>query len=237
MPEPRSTYTREEMDAILKRAIERQQAKSDGIGHEELVEAAGEVGIPREEVEAAARDLEAEKTARETPRESAELAAPDAGRRRAVRRFFRRAATFGVLTAFFFYLSGGQWEGWWIWPALGFGLSLTMTAIRILFGDDREERSERAREPRLSRQERRRLRRSEKLAEFEVKVTVGADALMRVIEETRRAKSRGPAAPESPPQRRVVVTPPPGVRVETEEARTRDDEGEDPARGGRSAKL
>jgi hypothetical protein len=57
MAEPPPTYTREEMDAILKRAIERQQAKAEEIGHEDLVAAAGEVGIPREEVEAAARDL------------------------------------------------------------------------------------------------------------------------------------------------------------------------------------
>jgi len=49
MAEPPPTYTREEMDEILKRAIERQQAKSEEIGHEDLVAAAGEVGIPREE--------------------------------------------------------------------------------------------------------------------------------------------------------------------------------------------
>ena len=55
------------MDAILKRAIERQQAKSEGIGHEELVEAAGELGIPREVVEAAARELAAEKAGRAPP--------------------------------------------------------------------------------------------------------------------------------------------------------------------------
>jgi hypothetical protein len=209
MAEPPPTYSREEMDAILKRAIERQQAKTDGIGHEELVAAAGEVGIPREEVEAAARDLAAEKAKDPQP------VAPPApapivwseGRRRQLRRFFRRAAGFGVLTLFFFFLSGREpnalpLHGWWIWAAFGFGVSLTMNAIKIAFyedGDDERAEDERgARRP--SRRERRWIRREEKLAEFERKVQIGADALVRVLDEARNAKSR-------------VATP--AVRVET----------------------
>src|SRR6202167_3682960 len=101
------TYTREEMDAILKRAIERQQAKSEEIGHEDLVAAAGEVGIPREEVEAAARDLEREK-AKSAPRTASPsavaMAPPDEERARAVRGLLRRAVTFFGLGMFFFFI-------------------------------------------------------------------------------------------------------------------------------------
>lgn len=201
MAEPPPTYSREEMDAILKRAIERQQAKADGIGHEELVAAADEVGIPREEVEAAARDLAAEK-AKVPPQQAAPTRVPMSdGRRREIRRFFRRAAGFGVLTLFLFFLSGWSLHGWWIWAAMGFGVSLAMNAIKIVFYDERDEGAagERgARRP--SRRERRRMRREEKLAEFERKVQIGADALVRVLDEARSARSR-------------VATP--GVRVET----------------------
>jgi hypothetical protein len=201
MAEPPPTYSREEMDAILKRAIERQQAKADGIGHEELVAAAGEVGIPREEVEAAARDLAAEKA--KAPKPEPELApvAMTDGRRREIRRFFRRAAGFGVLTLFFYFLSGGGRDGWWIWAAMGFGVSLAMNAIKIAFGEDDGDERGGARKP--SRRERRRMRREEKLAEFERKVQIGADALVRVLDEARQAKSRVAA---------------PGVRIETRPA-------------------
>jgi hypothetical protein len=226
MAEPPPTYSREEMDAILKRAIERQQAKTDGIGHEELVEAAGEVGIPREEVEAAARDLAAEK-ARQP--EAAATRAPVAmtdGRRREIRRFFRRAAGFGVLTLFFYFLSGGGMNGWWIWAAMGFGVSLAMNAIKIAFYDERDEsdeRDERGGLRRPSRRDRRRMRREEKLAEFERKVQIGADALVRVLDEARLAKSR-------------VATP--GVRVEARSDQRADEvpanaEAEEPRRESR----
>jgi hypothetical protein len=107
MAEPPPTYTREEMDAILKRAIERQQAKSEEIGHEDLVAAAGEVGIPREEVEAAARDVAAEKAERGAAAPAvAPAAIPtlDEGRARAVQRLRQRAMTFFALSLFFFFI-------------------------------------------------------------------------------------------------------------------------------------
>jgi hypothetical protein len=53
-------YTREEMDSILGRAIEQTDRAAEGskrIDHEALVEAAHEVGVPREAVEAAAREV------------------------------------------------------------------------------------------------------------------------------------------------------------------------------------
>ncbi len=49
------TYTREEADEILRRAL--QTHTFDGISHEDLVAAAREVGIPSEAIEGAAADL------------------------------------------------------------------------------------------------------------------------------------------------------------------------------------
>jgi hypothetical protein len=182
------------------------------------------VGIPREEVEAAARDLESQKAGR-PPAPPVALAAPNPDRRRAARRLMRQAATYTVLTAFFFFLSGMQLGGWWIWPAMGFGVSLAMSTIKLVFGDDAPEGDE-SRQRRPSRRERRRMRREERLADFERKVAIGADALVRVIDEARGAKARldndlRPARPERGP--RVIVTPPPaqggrGVRVEARDA-------------------
>jgi len=50
------TYTRQEADEILRRALAAQPA-SDGISHDDLVAAAREVGIPTSAVEAAAVEL------------------------------------------------------------------------------------------------------------------------------------------------------------------------------------
>lgn len=49
------TYTREEADEILRRALQTQTF--DGISHDDLVAAAREVGIPSDAIEAAAADL------------------------------------------------------------------------------------------------------------------------------------------------------------------------------------
>jgi hypothetical protein len=233
MAEPPPTYTREEMDAILKRAIERQQAKAEEIGHEDLVAAAGEVGIPREEVEAAARDLEAEKARRAAgaaaPVARREAAALDQDRGPAVRKLLQRAMTYFALSMFFLFIGHETATGWWIWPVLAMGVSLVIRASRVFFGEPggRAEQS-------LPRRERRRLRREERLADFERKVAIGADALVRVIEEAKGIKDRlevehakhiarrrpvEQAVPPHPVRRepqeqgpRVLVTPPP-VRV------------------------
>jgi len=69
------------------------------------------------------------------------------------------------------------------------------------------------------------MRRAERLADFERKVAIGADALVRVIDEARNAKARldDDLRPARKDQRergaRVLVTPPPpGVRVDPRDA-------------------
>lgn len=51
------TYTREEADEILRRALSGGQAATDGISHDDLVAAAREVGIPESAIAAAANQL------------------------------------------------------------------------------------------------------------------------------------------------------------------------------------
>jgi formylglycine-generating enzyme required for sulfatase activity len=63
MTDPPDKYSPEEMDKILGRAIERSQ-KPDGIDHETMVEAAREVGISEQDLEAAERELRVEEARR-----------------------------------------------------------------------------------------------------------------------------------------------------------------------------
>jgi hypothetical protein len=166
------TYTREEMDAILRRALERQQAKADGIGHEELVDAAAEVGIPREEVEAAAREIEATRTEGQTR---------EAARAQAIQRFGRGATAWGIFSVVFASLALLRHESAFLMPILFWGLALAVRAIRVFVQKDYE-----------SKRDRRRRRREERRQEFDERVQVGADALVRVLEEMRRVRDRSP---------------------------------------------
>src|SRR5690349_24807864 len=58
------TYTDDEVDAILKRALERQQAQADGLGHDELVAAAKEMGLDESAIDRAVDEVEREHDAR-----------------------------------------------------------------------------------------------------------------------------------------------------------------------------
>jgi hypothetical protein len=183
MSGPPATYTREEMDAILERALERQQAKSEGISREELVAAAGEAGISREDVEAAAREIDA-KRARDAEgeaerREAMELV--DSNRAVALRRLLGRAVWYGAITAICFAMCFVTHATWWLWVAFGLGISLAATASKLFFADPRTLG--------LSRREQRRLRRAEKRRDFDERVAVGADAIARALDASR-AKAR-----------------------------------------------
>ena len=209
MAGPQTTYTREEMDAILKRAIEREQAKSEGISREELIAAATEVGIGREEVEAAARELDAAKAqnAEVAQKRRESMGVVDEHRAHAIRRFWGLAVTYGAVTAFLFVLSMRQHADWWIWAAMGMGLSLALRASRTFFGDPREFG--------MSRRDRRRFRRHER-GEFKAHIEEAVDA---------RTGHR-PAGPAGDAKTRVAD---PNVRVESrdDDAADGDDAGGD----------
>jgi hypothetical protein len=57
----RRNYSDEEVDAILRRALERQLESGDQLGHEELIAAAREVGLDEEAVERAIGDIRDER--------------------------------------------------------------------------------------------------------------------------------------------------------------------------------
>jgi hypothetical protein len=176
------TYTREEMDAILKRALARQQEKSDGIGHDELVAAAAEVGIPREEIEAAAREVH-------PASKPEDVRFAEAERTRAANRLRASFVTWCVVSAGLFVLCEATGGNWWFWVAIPWGLAVALQWVQVTFPSASPTRM------RESRRERRRRRREEKLRHFERTVEVGTTALLRVVAETRRIKGGDVAEP------------------------------------------
>jgi hypothetical protein len=116
-------YSKNEVDAILGRAIEREHQRGE-LSHEDLVAAAAEVGIPSDAIETAAAEILAERVQRD------ELAVL---RRDQWRGFFSHLIpylcvnglliTLNVLTTHF---------PWSIFPAFGWGIGLFSHFISVL---------------------------------------------------------------------------------------------------------
>ena len=212
-------YSDAERDEILRRAIAEQEG-SDEITHEELVDAAREIGIDPAKVEAAAAAISKERGQREEETEDEALVRVEVTRRRA--RFGRHLLTYlivnGALVAMNLAAGGTFWA---IWPILGWGLGLALQAARALPGPSDEER-----EQILRRVSKRRARQARALAkrareealraaghEFEVAVQQGVSELMRAV--TRGLSGDAAVPPVAPPTTRRGA---PRTRVEIEDA-------------------
>lgn len=148
-------YSDAEVEEILRRAIERQQKDVTGVSHDDLVAAAGEIGIAAADVEAAVAEVRAGKTGEAPARadvaespavvdDDAALDAQDRKSRRA--RFTRHLATYVVVNAFLAgmnVLTGGQW--WVLWVILGWGIGVALQGLGLLLPEDPRRRERRLR--------------------------------------------------------------------------------------------
>jgi hypothetical protein len=119
------SYTREEMEEILRRAAERTQQAEDGVRHDDLVAAAREVGIDPSAIDEALAELGQEKTA--------EAAAARWTRDRR-RRFASHFSAYAIVMAFLGSLNvlvtpSIQWA---LWVALAWGVGVAFSARRAL---------------------------------------------------------------------------------------------------------
>src|SRR5207248_10703970 len=104
-------YSTQTMRAIIERALERQvEQPQPGYSPDEILSAAREVGVDDETLRAAAREV-AERRVREISAEEQRI--------RAVRKLWRHAATYVVVNAFLFFMTG--W-GATKWVVLGWGM-------------------------------------------------------------------------------------------------------------------
>lgn len=114
-----SKYTDEEARKIIDRALRGDPDR--GVSHDELVAIASEVGVSRESIDAAARQLQLEGESEQ-------------GRRQVLRRrrgrFASHAFTFALVNAFLFVINylttPGQW--WVLFPVFAWGLALIFHA-------------------------------------------------------------------------------------------------------------
>jgi hypothetical protein len=116
------SYTREEMEEILRRAAQRTASDEDAVRHDDLVAAAREVGIDEGAIDHVVEELGGEQ-------ETTAIVTRHVRRERA--RFWRRLSTFVIVMAFLGALDiltpGGPWAQW---VALVWGLFLSLFASR-----------------------------------------------------------------------------------------------------------
>ena len=119
-------YSSDEVDAILGRAIERQHNRGE-LSHEDLVAAAGEVGVPPEAIESAALEVLAERHQRE------QLAIL---RKQEWRAFFSHLVPYllvnGMLVTLNLLTTHFPWA---LFPLLGWGIGLVLHFMAIAAPD------------------------------------------------------------------------------------------------------
>jgi hypothetical protein len=197
------TYSQEEVDAILERAIAQQQAESAGLSHEDLVSAAGEVGISKAAIDAAAREV-----ASGTPAPSSDAQVVRAWKKRAWRGFIKHFTTFVLVNTMLAFVNIATSTAFLWFPIviLGWGIGVAMQLLGIVLAD--EERIV-ERERRKAERRARRERWKAKGADFEHAVTEG----VRMLLETATEHRRRPVAASERPGRPVAASERPGRRV------------------------
>jgi hypothetical protein len=206
------SYSTEQMEEILRRAMRREAAGE--ITHDELLEAAQEVGIDPSAVEEAAHELDAERA--------------DAQREARVRRELRlRAlAAFGnylVLNALAFTVDAFTGpEQWFQWVALGStALFLRRLFVNLLPGERTLEKADKRLQKREQRelkhrdhaawQRNRKQRQKQTTEQFERALEEGVQAVLKVAGDKLEKYNRASQRPSAPgPRVRVEPGPPAG---------------------------
>jgi hypothetical protein len=164
MADGRRTYTQEDVNAILRRALERPELAS-GLSHRELIETAEEVGIEPTALERAITEVDRER-ALGALREEWRLEKKTALRTSLI--------TWAWVSLLLFFIDvvtpGGPWFHWVLVP---WGLLLILRALQLRLGPTSRQ---------LQRIERRR-RRKQRRQEFERKLGQGATLLGNAIEQ------------------------------------------------------
>jgi hypothetical protein len=127
MTSPKGVYTRDEVNAILARAIERQYG--DHMTHDDLLATAREAGVSMVAVEAARRELLHQVGSSETTRRA---------RERMRRAFYDHAFTYAVVISFLLMVNLISSRGylWAVWPALAWAVGLAFHARAALWPSD-----------------------------------------------------------------------------------------------------
>jgi hypothetical protein len=155
------TYTPEEVEVILSRAA-KTQPSATALSHEELLDTAAQVGISREAVELAAKDLVRTRIA--TEEDHAVVTELEIQRQRARRGLLAHLVVYASVNALLVTINvlTGSFP-WAVFPALGWGVALALHLFVVASPNPR--RAQRARDKVRQREEKRKKRERERRRE------------------------------------------------------------------------
>jgi len=152
------SYTQEEVNEILRRALVQEARQESVLSHQDLVEVATEAGIDSSSLDQAIADL-AQEHLRELDRkgEAADIAAE---RKVQLKRFLASLLSHATINGFLYLVATRLLGGsWWVWPLLGSGVLLALKLRNVVFPYEKVLRRQK-RERRRREQERRAALRS-----------------------------------------------------------------------------
>lgn len=175
----RQTFTQAEVDAILARAIERAHAEKAELTLDDLVQIGGELGIEKDAVLRSAEEVAPEPQAKpSTPPavspavQKPELSEIETWKRDEKKKWLSGVAVYVVVNLFLaaINLMTSPRRFWFIWPLLGWGLAIALSAIKLFTVDDESIRSELAKTRRRNDRQATRRQRREARREFNERV-------------------------------------------------------------------
>ncbi|MEY4547483.1 MAG: hypothetical protein RL685_3678 [Pseudomonadota bacterium] len=126
------TYTDEQVREIMRRAVERGTTGSGGLGRDDLIAAAQDVGIAPEAVEAAIAEVETEGELRE------EIVQLKRERRQGL---VSHVSTWAIVNAGLFGVDWATGDGWWFqFPLICWGIPVLLGLKGHLFANDVADR-------------------------------------------------------------------------------------------------
>ncbi len=124
-------YTQDQVNAILRRALEKQNGAGT-LTHQELIDTAQELGLDPEQVELAITEQEV----------VGELdAAREEWKRRRRQKFKEHLRSYAIVNGILMILSLANGDFWFLWPLLGWGIGLAFDAADTFW--PKEEKMER----------------------------------------------------------------------------------------------
>ena len=206
MTSPQTTYSQEEVNEIIRRALDKQAGREGHLDHDDLVAIADEVGIDRASLERATADLaQARERNLFQQSEAQEIAAE---RKIQLKRFSATLLSHAVMNAVFYVVDTRFFGGvWFKWPLLGSAILLSFRLRNLLAPHDKLLRRRRNEQKRSERERRRVEReawrqrsyfdgqnRSEGTKEFEKVVQAGVATLLEIasrkLDEHAKARLR-----------------------------------------------
>lgn len=143
------TYSQDEVNEIIRRALDRQAERVDHLDQDDLVAIANEAGIDRDSLERATAELARDREHELYRRDEAKQIATERGLQ--LKRFATSLVTHALVNAAFYFIDTRFFAGaWFKWPLLGSAIFLAFRLRRVLAPADsllrRRRREQRRRE-------------------------------------------------------------------------------------------